>query len=467
MDELLLLPRRLLAGLLLLCLGYFACRYAPVGVAAGAAAVWVAKRRHAQLPLIHFFTRRPAVLTGVAFVTGQSALCSFKSLALVADGSVASAFGPALGYGLATVVGAGLAYRILGGTIMPTIFDLADDPKTLRAFIDQPSPSSQASSAPEGDFLSVDRLDQAEVFEALRSRVIGQDRILADLVPMAFRRASLRRKGKPLAVFMFAGATGAGKTELGKALADVMAEGRLVRVDGNEMVESQATQRLIGAPPGYIGSEQGGWLCRELARLRTGVLLIDEVEKAHTDVLKLIMGLLDEGRVTEQSTGRTYSAQGFLIVLTTNAEHQRIADVVHNVADPQERAAQVKDALQSVFRPEQLARIDEVYSFAELDRRAVVEIVGKFLLALAEDVGVTLASVDSALLIDLITRREKLKEYGVREVVRLVEKAVLDGMIEARAQGAQAVAIRLDREQVRVAPVLAESGATAGAHGRQ
>ena len=458
MDELLLLPRRLLAGLLLLCLGYFACRYAPVGVAAGAAAVWVAKRRHAQLPLIHFFTRRPAALAGVAFVTGQSALCALKSLARVADGSVASAFGPALGYGIAAAIGAGLIYRILEGTLMPTIFDIVDDPKALHAFVDGPA---QAPTVADGDFLSVESLDPAAVRAELRERVIGQNAIISDLVSLVFRRASLRRRSKPLAVVLLAGATGAGKTELAKAFADVLAGGRLIRVDCNEMTESQATQRLIGAPPGYVSSEHGGWLCRELQRLRTGVLLFDEIEKAHPDVFKLLMGLFDEGRLTEQSTGQTFNAQGFLIVLTANAEHQRIAAIVRDVADPQDRAAQVKDVLLSTFRPEQLARIDEVYAFGELDRQAVAEIVGKFLFSFAEDVGVALQSVDSALLIDLITRRERLKNYGVREIVRLVEKAVLDGMLEARARGAKAVAIRLDREQVHVVPVLAESGATA------
>lgn len=432
-------------GLIMIILA-FAIQGMPLGfLAAGAGIAWT--KWHRPLPLKSFFWGRPAVLSALFFVAGEGTALALQNLYLLTHGLAAERLTLSLGGAVAAMAAATFLHRIFKGELMPSIFNIASNPEALQAFVSAP-----IETAPQGEFLDLEGFDQEAVIAALRERVIGQDAIIHDLTGLIFRRTSLRRKGKPAGVVMFAGATGAGKTELAKALAEVLVDGRLIRVDCNEMTESSSTQRLIGAAPGYMGSDQGGWLCRQLGEKRTGVLLFDEIEKAHSDVFKLLMGLFDEGRLTEQSTGQTYSAQGFVIVLTTNAEHQRIAEIVRTIEDPQERSAQVKDALQVVFKPEQLARIDEVYSFGDLDRRAVAEIVGKFLFSFAADVGVTLESVDSALLIDLIARREKLKNYGIREVVRLVEKAVLDGMLDARAAGHKAVRIVTDGDRVRVLP---------------
>lgn len=455
MDELKGWLTLAIAGLIMVVLA-FAIQGMPFGFLAIAAGIAWAKW-HRPVPFKSFFWGRPAVLTALFFVAGEGAALALQDLYRLTQGIAVERFALALGGALAAMAASLLLHRIFKGELMPSIFDIASNPAALQAFVSAP-----AETAPQGEFLGLEGFDQAGVIADLRERVIGQDAILQDLTSLIFRRASLRRKGKPAAVVMFAGATGAGKTELAKALAEVLADGRLIRVDCNEMTESSSTQRLIGAPPGYMGSDQGGWLCRELAQKRSGVLLFDEIEKAHPDVFKLLMGLFDEGRLTEQSTGQTYSAQGFVIVLTTNAEHARIAEIVRTVEDPQDRSAQVKDTLQVVFKPEQLARIDEVYSFGDLGRRAVAEIVGKFLFSFAADVGVTLESVDSALLIDLIARREKLKNYGIREVVRLVEKAVLDGMLDARAAGHKAVRITIDGDRVRVLPASTTQGARHG-----
>ena len=344
---------------------------------------------------------------------------------------------------------------------MPNLFDLATDKQTLEAFLQgRPEPAA----AEGGQFVDFAEIDPAVACAAMREQVIGQDAIVGDVVQTLFRRAQLRRKNKPLAVLMFAGATGSGKTELAKTVAEVLFEGNLIRLDCAEMTEASSTQRLIGSPPGYLGSEQGGFLVREIMRMGIGVILLDEIEKAHADVYKLLLALMDEGRITEQATNRTAAATGFVVILTTNAEHARIAQIVRDVADVEQRRAQVRDALHGTFAPEQLARIDEIYSFGELDRRAVGEIVTKFLLQFAADVGVKLQSVDTALLIDLIIKREKLAAYGVREIVRLVEKATLDGMLDARAAGYPAVSIGLEGERVRVTGISAEqTGAAAAA----
>jgi ATP-dependent Clp protease ATP-binding subunit ClpA len=254
-------------------------------------------------------------------------------------------------------------------------------------------------------------------------------------------------------VFLFVGATGAGKTELAKALATELFDGRLVRVDCNELSAPHNVARLVGAPPGYVGSDQGGQLCRDIGRIGTGVLLFDEIEKADPAVMKVIMNLMDEGRLTEQSTGNTYSATGFVIVLTSNAAAEGIARVVASVSDPQAQIAGVKDELKSAgFLPEVLARIDSIFPFAQLSRAAVTQIVGRFLIQFSNDAGVELVGVDAALLIDLVTRQEKLVDYGVREVVRLVENSVVDGLLSVRDAGHATASINVINGQIQVVP---------------
>ncbi|WP_298294039.1 AAA family ATPase [Thiomonas sp.] len=434
-------------------LGVLAAAFLATGWPGMAAAlglpVWVAARRNVSV--LTFYAGKPVALTLAALVGGFAAGQAWRDVLSVAAGN--GGFWDAL---LSAAIAAACGVFIdlvLKGKIMPNIFDLASDPQALEAFVSQ-SPAAPA----EGGTLDLSHLAPDAAIAAIQARVIGQDAIVQDVVRLVYRRAALRRS-KPVAVLLFVGATGAGKTELAKALADVLAGGRLIRVDCNEMTEAQSTQRLTGAPPGYVGSDQGGWLCREIGSKQTGVLLFDEIEKAHPDVFKLLMGLFDEGRLTEQSTGRTYSASGFVIVLTSNSAHDRIARIVAETADPQARTAAVKDALQGVFRPEQLARLDEVYPFGDLDRRAVVQIVGRFLQGFAADVGIALQSVDTALLIDLVTRREKLAHYGVREVVRLVEKAVLDGLLEARAQGYTSAAIEMQGDRVQVRGIATRQAA--------
>ena len=310
-------------------------------------------------------------------------------------------------------------------------------------------------AASSGGTADLSGLDQSAAVQAIKGRVIGQDAAVDASVSLIFRRARLRRPNKPVATLLYVGATGAGKTELAKAIAESMFGGRLIRIDCAELSQAQSTQRLIGSPPGYVGSQEGGWLCREIGKVRTGVLLFDEIEKAHPDVMTTIMALLDEARITEQSTGTTYSATGFVVVLTSNAAASDIAAIVQaSPTDSPERAGRVKDALRGAgFKPEVLARVDVVMPFGELSRGACAEIVGLFLQRYAQDVGLEIQSVDASLLIDLITKREALAGYGVREVVRLVESAVVDGLLEARDAGYRTVAISIEGDTVRVAGV--------------
>lgn len=385
------------------------------------------------------------VFVAIAAAVGYGSVIAFAALLDVARGL--SMLANAIGFLVAAAVAGGASwvfFRVLQGVYMKDIFSIVDD----RARFDDFLNSDETAAAVE--------IDPAALARAVREDVIGQDAIVQEVAETLGRRARLRRPGKPLGVFLFCGATGAGKTEMAKSISKHAFEGRLARFDCNELTESHSTQRLIGAPPGYIGSDQGGQLTREIQRLKSGVLLFDEIEKAHPDVYKLLMGLLDEGRVTEQSTGKTMDASAFAILLTSNAEHDKLAQIARTVSDADERRRAVKDTLLSVFKPEQLARIDEVFCFRPLDRQALARIIGKFLFSFAADTGVELAQVDAGILIDTIERHEKLSDFGIRELVRLVEKAVIDGMLEARAAGFRRVAIVCETGRVEVRGLASE-----------
>ncbi len=407
-------------------------------------AIYLARKHKPSLPLRHFLRSRGAWLTLIGGITSAFALealsAAFAHALLIAIVLAALALG-----------GMYLTLEIIGEHTMKNIMQLvpAGQRDVLSQFL------AGAPAAASGGTADLSGLDPVSVAQGIKSRVVGQDAAVDQSVSLIFRRARLRRPNKPVATLLYVGATGAGKTELAKALAESMFNGRLIRLDCAELSQAQSTQRLIGSPPGYVGSDQGGWLCREIGKVRTGVLLLDEIEKAHPDVLTTVMALLDEARLTEQSTGTTYSATGFVVVLTSNAAAGDIATIVKAAPDDSpERAGRVKDALRAAgFKPEILARVDSVMPFGELSRFAVAEIVGLFLQRFAADVGLEIRSVDAGLLVDLIQKREALAGYGVREVVRLVESAVVDGLLEARDAGYRAVAIAIDGDTVRVAGV--------------
>ena len=418
--------------------------YALMAAPGAAGAIYIARKHKPSLPIRHFIRSRGAGLTLIAGIT--SALV-FSAL------SAAFAHSLLLAIPLAVLALGGLylTIEVIEEKIMKPIMSLvpAGQQDALSGFL------SGSPAASTGGTADLSGLDPATIVQAIKGRVIGQDAAVDQSVSLIFRRARLRRPAKPVCTLLYVGATGAGKTELAKAIAESMFAGRLIRIDCAELSQSHCSQRLIGSPPGYRDSEQGGWLCREIGRVRTGVLLFDEIENAHPDVMTTIMSLLDEARITEQSTNATYSATGFVIVLTSNAAAGDIAQIVAAApGDSPERAGRVKDALRGAgFKAEVLARVDVVMPFGELSRGAAAEIVGLFLQRYAADVGLDIQSVDAALLIDLIKRREALAGYGVREVVRLVESAVVDGMLEARDSGYRAVAISIDGDVVHVAGV--------------
>ena len=235
--------------------------------------------------------------------------------------------------------------------------------------------------------IPVSKLKQSErekllhLDEQLHKRVIGQDqgvKAVADAIQRS--RAGLADPDRPIASFMFMGPTGVGKTELAKALASYLfnTEEAMIRIDMSEYMEKHAVSRLIGAPPGYVGYEEGGQLTEAVRRRPYSVILFDEIEKAHSDVFNIFLQILDDGRVTD-SQGRTVNFTNTIIIMTSNVGSQLILNTLEKSVFKDELYKSMKDQVLEVarktFRPEFMNRIDEYIVFKPLDRAQINSIV--------------------------------------------------------------------------------------------
>jgi ATP-dependent Clp protease ATP-binding subunit ClpB len=213
--------------------------------------------------------------------------------------------------------------------------------------------------------------------DELHTRVIGQAQAVTAVADAIQRsRAGLSDPNRPIASFLFLGPTGVGKTELSKALASQLfdAEESMVRIDMSEYMEKHAVSRLIGAPPGYVGYEEGGQLTEAVRRRPYAVILFDEVEKAHPDVFNVMLQILDDGRVTD-GQGRTVDFTNTVLILTSNIGSASILDLAGDPARHGEMEARVNEALRGHFRPEFLNRLDETIIFHSLKQEELREIV--------------------------------------------------------------------------------------------
>ena len=220
-----------------------------------------------------------------------------------------------------------------------------------------------------------ERLMQME--EQIRTRVVGQDEAVEALSNAVRRsRSGLSDPNRPIGTFLFLGPTGVGKTELSKALADFLFSdpGAMVRIDMSEFMEPHSVARLIGAPPGYVGYEEGGRLTEAVRRKPYSVILLDEIEKAHPDVFNVLLQVFDDGRLTD-GKGRTVDFKNTVIIMTSNIASQQIQKLTEEKGADWEIEAHVKDVLKQAFKPEFLNRIDEVIVFHMLSREHLKRIV--------------------------------------------------------------------------------------------
>ncbi len=288
--------------------------------------------------------------------------------------------------------------------------------------------------------------------EELHKRVIGQDEAVS-VVAGAIRRnrAGLSDPDKPIGSFLFLGPTGVGKTELAKALAEYLfdSEKSMVRIDMSEYMEKFSVQRLIGAPPGYVGYDEGGQLTEAVRRHPYSVILLDEVEKAHPDVFNVLLQVLDDGRLTD-GQGRVVNFKNSIIIMTSNigsqiirdraAEKETMGDMMEDMAkqSPEEAAKRmaefanrIQDALRNTFRPEFLNRIDDVVTFNELSIEAIEPIVDLQLEEVRDRLAkrrITLDVTPAAMEHLSIDGFDPV--YGARPLKRLIQREVVDRIAE-------------------------------------
>jgi len=261
--------------------------------------------------------------------------------------------------------------------------------------------------------------------EHLHQRVVGQDEAIKAVANAVRRaRAGLQDPNRPIGSFIFLGPTGVGKTELSRALAEFLFddENAMIRIDMSEYMEKHTVARLIGAPPGYVGYEEGGQLSEAVRRKPYSVVLFDEIEKAHQDVFNVLLQVLDDGRITD-GQGRTVDFKNTVIIMTSNIGSQFITEEESKEA----RSRLVMDALRAHFRPEFLNRVDEIVIFDRLsedDLKKIVEIqLGRLTKRLDQQkIGLKLS--DSAK--ELIVREGYDPVYGARPLKRTIQKEILD-----------------------------------------
>jgi ATP-dependent Clp protease ATP-binding subunit ClpB len=263
--------------------------------------------------------------------------------------------------------------------------------------------------------------------DRLASRVVGQDEALT-AVANAVRRArsGLGDPNRPIGSFIFMGPTGVGKTETARALAEFLFddEHAMVRVDMSEFMEKHSVARLIGAPPGYVGYEEGGYLTEAVRRRPYSVILFDEIEKAHPDVFNVLLQILDDGRLTD-GKGRTVDFKNTVVIMTSNVGSQYIQDL--ESADREEMERRVTDALRSQFRPEFLNRIDDIVIYRNLTRQDIKEIVDIQLVRLKkllEERKIELELTPGAK--ELLAEKGYDPAYGARPLKRVIQKSIQD-----------------------------------------
>jgi len=280
----------------------------------------------------------------------------------------------------------------------------------------------------------------------LEQKVIGQDEALAQVSQaIQMHRAGLTDPNRPIGSFLFLGPTGVGKTEVAKTLADFLFNDarRMVRIDMSEYMEKHSVARLIGAPPGYVGYEEGGQLTEQVRRHPYSVLLFDEIEKAHPDVFNLFLQILDEGRLTD-SQGRTVSFKNCIIIMTSNVGSDIILGaetITKQVKD------QVTKLLQSMFRPEFLNRIDSIVFFRRLTQDDVVRIARIQLQELSKRLAerqVQLNVTDAA--VQLLAREGYAPEYGARPLKRVIQSSLIAPLSQHLLKHPDAKTISVDAQ---------------------
>jgi ATP-dependent Clp protease ATP-binding subunit ClpB len=295
----------------------------------------------------------------------------------------------------------------------------------------------KATGIPVTKMLQSDKEKLLHLEEHLHERVVGQDEAIIALADAIRRsRAGLHDPRKPIGSFIFLGTTGVGKTELAKALAEYLFndESMMTRIDMSEYQEKHTVSRLVGAPPGYVGYDEGGQLTEAVRRKPYSVVLLDEIEKAHPDVWNVLLQVLDDGRLTDNK-GRVVNFKNTIIIMTSNIGSHLISDAFEGVSDAHlEDAAEkaksdVMNLLRQTIRPEFLNRVDDIIMFQPLHKKqieAIVKIQLKQLSELVAKNGMQLEFSDYAL--EFLAEQGFDPQFGARPLKRLIQKEIVNGL---------------------------------------
>lgn len=292
--------------------------------------------------------------------------------------------------------------------------------------------------------IPVQRISEAEadklihLEERLHRRVVGQHPAVTSLAKAIRRNRSGFKKKKKPSSFIFVGPTGVGKTELARTLAYELFENEdaMIRLDMSEYMEKHTVSKLIGAPPGYVGFDQAGFLTEKVRRKPYSVILLDEIEKAHEDVFNILLQILEDGRLTDNQ-GRTVNFENTVIIMTSNAGTSIKANRIgFGNTEYEAMESKVKDALKQAFRPEFLNRIDDIIVFSELTKEELSQIVDlmlKDVIKEAEEKKITLTVTDK--MKEHILEKGYNTKYGARPLRRAIQKYVEDEISEAYLKG--------------------------------
>ncbi len=317
----------------------------------------------------------------------------------------------------------------------------------------------------------VQRIAQAEgarlreMIPVLKSQIIGQDQAIEKIVKAIQRnRVGLKDPNKPIGTFMFLGPTGVGKTHLAKKLAEYLFDSAdtLIRIDMSEYMEKFTVSRLVGAPPGYVGYEEGGQLTEKVRRRPYSVVLLDEIEKAHPDVFNLLLQVMDEGRLTD-SLGRRIDFKNTLIIMTSNIGTRQLKDFGSGVgfstpskADKEFSHGVLQKALNKAFAPEFLNRIDDIVMFESLDKEAIFKIIDIELSGFRrriKSLGYELELCDEAK--TFIAEKGYDAQYGARPLKRAIQKYLEDELAEmiinSKLLPGDTIKVDFDKENNRIA----------------
>jgi len=319
---------------------------------------------------------------------------------------------------------------------------------------------SKWTGIPAGRLLEGEVKKLVKMEDRLRQRVVGQNEALTRVANAVRRsRAGLSDPRRPIGSFLFLGPTGVGKTELARALAEFLFddEHAMIRLDMSEYMEKHSVARLIGAPPGYVGYEEGGQLTEQVRRRPYAVVLLDEIEKAHPDVFNILLQILEDGRLTD-GKGRVVNFRNTVIIMTSNVGSSAIVEL--GARDPARARAEAMDALRATFRPEFLNRVDEIVFFNPLGREELGKIVDMQVAQAAKQLEsrqITLELTDAAR--EVVFREGFDPAYGARPLRRAIQRLVQDPLamqiLEGRILPGEHVRVDVDKKtgELRFEPV--------------